>query len=258
TFSLDHGFEKIASNYNVMSTEQQRQLFVEAFKNSGRSISGYDDPTAPEWQVDTDWQDLATRVAHRQNYNVGITGGSEKTHYAVSMSFLNREGTFINTDIKSWSLRTNVDAKITKRLTVATNLASSFQRQNTLPTDQWQGGYRSLFEQHSYTEPFDENGNLFAVNTTAAPYFGSNNNPLIDLWLPTRESNQTRLLGNTKVDLEIVDDLILSGNIGGDILLLEGLTYLPVYEIGIYARDEGSVGNSSNQQINWVSDLTLN
>ncbi|MDF9799328.1 TonB-linked SusC/RagA family outer membrane protein [Catalinimonas alkaloidigena] len=259
TFSTDLGFEEITESFDVMSTEEQRLLFVEAFKNSNRDISVYDDPTNPAWQVDTDWQELGTRTAFRQNYNLGFSGGSEKTQFSGSASYLNREGTLLNSDLKSWSLRVNMNSELNDWLKITTNLTGSHQVQNVQNNDSWgSSGFRSLVYQHSFTPAYDEEGNLTAVNTTAAPYFGANDNPLIDMVLPTREDNVTRILGNTKLDVKLTDELVLSGNLGGDIVLGDGYTYLPVYQIGRFSRPEGSVTVPTSKQINWVSDLTLN
>jgi TonB-dependent starch-binding outer membrane protein SusC len=259
TVDADIGFEEITKKYDLLTTEQQRQLFVEAFKNSNRSTAVYDDPSHPAWQIDTDWQDLATRTALRQNYNLGFSGGNEKTNYSGSASYLNREGTIKNTDYQLWSVRLNINSQVNNWLKYSTNFSGSHRKQNVMAgVDNWQGGFRRLSEVHSYTEPYDEDGNLTAVNTTAAPYFGSNDNPLIELLLPTRENDASRILGNAKVDATLIEGLVLSANLGSDILTGNGYTYLPVYYIGRYSRPEGSVTNSSNQQINWVGDLTLN
>lgn len=188
TVDVDLGIEQIADEYDLLTTEQQRVLFVEAFTNSNRSTAVYDDPTHPAWQVDTDWQDLGTRTALRQNYNLGFSGGSEKTDYSGSLGYLNREGTLINTDFQSWSLRLNINSEFNKWLKLSTNMMGSHQKQNTVPNDSWgSSGFRSFAYQHSYTEAYDENGELTAVNTTAAPYFGANGNPLISVLLPTRK-----------------------------------------------------------------------
>lgn len=258
TVDADFGLEEITKKYDLLTTEQQRQLFVEGFKNSNRSTEVYDDPTNPVWQIDTDWQELATRTAMRQNYNVGFQGGSDKTSYSGALSYLDREGTIKNTDYKSWSARVNVVSDITEWLKFSTNLSSSYQKENAIGgLDAWQGGFRRLSEVHSYTEPYDENGELAAVNSTAAPYFGSNENPLIEILLPTRESSASRILGNAKLDFSLIKELVLSVNVGSDILNGNGYTYLPVYSIGRYNRPEGSVTVGSNQQINWVGDVTL-
>lgn len=259
SFSSDIGFEEIFNRFDLMSTEEQRLLFVEAFRNSNRSTSVYDDPTHPTWQVDTDWQELGTRTALRQNYNLGFSGGTDKTQFSGSVAHLDRQGTIINSDLKSWFFRLNINTEINERFSVSSNLTGSHQKQNVQNNDSWGAtGYRSLIHNHSYTRPFDENGNLTAINTQAAPYFGANDNPLIDLMLPTRESDVTRVLGNVKFDYKLMDDLTISANLGGDIVHGKGYTYLPVYQIGLFVRPEGQVTVPNRREINWVSDLTAN
>jgi TonB-linked SusC/RagA family outer membrane protein len=61
-----------------------------------------------------------------------------------------------------------------------------------------------------------------------------------------------------KLDFNLLDGLVLSGNLGGDILQRDGYSYMPKYEIGRFDRTEGIVSVPVNQQINWVSDIILN
>ncbi|PWJ57882.1 TonB-linked SusC/RagA family outer membrane protein [Dyadobacter jejuensis] len=258
SFNTDLGFEEITKRYDVMSTEEQRLLFLEGFKNANRDLSVYNDPTNPVWQTDTDWQKLGTRTGFRQNYNLGFSGGSEKNIYSGSVSYLNRKGVLAKTDLQSWSLRLNLQSKVNDWLTITSNLSGSYQDQNIQNNDSWgAAGYRGLVYQHSYTVPYDEFGNLSATNTTSAPFFGANENPLVDLLLPTRESNVTRLLGNVKFDFQLAPSLKLSANAGADVVNGADFTYLPVYQVGIYNRPEGITTEGSDKQINWVTDAFL-
>ncbi|WP_025764290.1 SusC/RagA family TonB-linked outer membrane protein [Dyadobacter tibetensis] len=257
-FNTDLGFEKISKSYDVMTTEEQRLLFVEGFKNANRDISVYNDPENPAWQVDTDWQKLGTRVGFRQNYNLGFSGGTEKTIYSGSVSYLNRQGILAKTDLQTYSLRLNLQSKINDWIKITSNLSGSFQSQNFQNNDSWgASGYRGLAYQHSFTKPYDEQGNLSAISTTAAPYFGANDNPLIDLLLPDRINRVSRLLGNIKFDFQLAPNLQLTANAGADILNGGDYIYLPVYQIGLFNRPEGIVTENASNQYNWVSDVFL-
>jgi TonB-linked SusC/RagA family outer membrane protein len=258
TLNADIGWEKMSNQYTVLTTEQQRQLFVDAFKNTGKSTAAYEDLSNPAWQVNTDWQKLGTRIAARRNYSLAINGGTEKNTYAVSISHLDREGTIKNSDFKSYNLRANNDINIANRLKISTNLAGSHQVQHVLNQDGWGGGaYGSLLSNHTYTEPYDEKGNLTAINTAVDPYFGANSNPLIDLLQPVREQKLTRLLGNVKADVEIAKGLNFTGSLGADLVMANHYTYLPVYQIGIFSRQQGSVTTRSGEDLNWLTDATL-
>ena len=258
TFQVESGFEEITKRYDVMNTEQQRVLFVEAFTNTGIPTDVYDDPSLPVWRIDNDWQELGTRRAFRQSYHVGFTGGSAKSQYAISGSITDREGTMLNTDLRSWSLRANIDSEVGEKFTVTGSIAASHQINNFINNDQFFGtGYRDLVKNHTYTPAFDENGNLDATTTTAAPYFGFIENPLVNITLPTRERSTTRTIGNFKLDYELTDGLLLSGNVGGDLVTGETYMYTPVYSIGRYNNVEGDLSQSNSKGINWVAETTV-
>lgn len=258
SFNTDLGLEQISNRYDVMSTEEQRLLFVEGFKNANRDISTYNDPANPVWKTDTDWQDLGTRTGYRQNYNLGFSGGNDRNLYSGSVSYLNRKGILANTDLQTWALRLNLQSKVNDWITITSSLSGSFQNQNFQVNDSWgASGYRALVYPHSYTEPYDVSGNLSATGTTAAPFFGANENPLVDIILPTRKNSVTRLLGNVKFDFQLAKDLKLSANAGADLVNGGDFIYLPVYRIGIFSRPEGITTENSSKEINWVSDAYL-
>lgn len=258
TYSSDLSIEHISERYDVMSTEQQRLLFVEAFKNSNRSTAVYDDPGNPIWQVDNDWQDLGTRAGIRQIHNLNYSGGTENTQYSASASYQNRTGILLNTDIKTYSLRTNLSSQINDWLKISTNITGSYQPQNYSDGDDWNStGYRGFVYQHSYTPAYDENGELASVDTASAPYFGANTNPLVPLLLPTKELNTTRLLGNFQTNIRLMDGLFFNTNVGGDLVSVEGYSFNPIYQIGLMVNNQGSVTVSNNSDANWVADTTL-
>ena len=258
TYSSDLSIEHISNRYDVMSTEQQRLLFVEAFKNSNRSTAVYDDPSNPIWQIDTDWQDLGTRAGIRQIHNVNYSGGSEKSQYSATASYESRTGVLLNTDLKTYSLRTNLSTQVNDWLKISTNITGSYQPQNYSDGDNWgAAGFRGFAYQHSYTDAYDENGELAGVGTASAPYFGANTNPLVPVLLPTRERNTTRILGNFQANIKLMDGLFFNTNLGGDLVQVEGYNYTPLYEIGRMINTQGSVTVSNNSDTNWVADATL-
>ncbi|ODS84519.1 MAG: hypothetical protein ABS46_03135 [Cytophagaceae bacterium SCN 52-12] len=257
-FETSFGFENIAKRYEVLSTEQQRRLFVEAFKNTNQNTSVFEDLDHPAWAVDTDWQKLVTQTGLRQEYSIGVHGGTEKSRFAVSASYLKRKGIIKTSDLSSFFLRANNDIRFSPKFTIATSVSASHQETTPVDNDTFHGGaYKSSISVHSYVEPFDEMGNLKGISHTANPYFGENRNPLINLLLPTRNNARDRILGNVKADWEFLEGLTLSGNIGADLLFLNNYSFQPVYSIGIYQLDQGSTTSGAGRQINWVTDATL-
>lgn len=258
TFSTEIGVENIARRYKVLTTEQQRQLFVQAFKNTNRNPAAFENVNDPVWKIDTNWQDLGTQTGARQNYSLNISGGSEYNKYMISSSYLKRIGTMRKTGVDEFYLRANNDVIAGERLKITSNISGTYQRQDKVSgNDTWGGGYQRLVSAHSYVLPYDENGNLFNPATASDPYFGENTNPLINLFKNVNNETALRVLGNIKADLKLSKHITFAVNAGADLGYTNGYQYLPVYAIGLSRRDEGQASNSSQQTLNWVTDATL-
>lgn len=260
-FTASTGFEKVQKYFDVLSTDQQRRLFIAAYANTGGDSTTFKDLTNPAWSVNTNWQKLATRPGWRQNYNIAISGGKPNNSFAVSAGYLKRQGVLLNTDITDYFARANNNMAIGKRLKISSSLAATYQVLNNPSTgDVFNGGatFEQLVSAHSYTQPYDSRGNLTSAPNTALPYFGNNGNPLIGLSLNSVATKQTRLSGVVKADYEIVKGLTLSGNLGTDILLQSNHNYYPAYTIGAIAVNPmGTVNFYSTTSQNWVGDITL-
>lgn len=81
---------------------------------------------------DWDWYDAVFSRKLRQDYSVDVSGASsdDKTNYYFSASHLNDKSYQITQYFKRYSLRANVSSKITDWLTMGTNLAYTYSRQN--------------------------------------------------------------------------------------------------------------------------------
>jgi TonB-dependent starch-binding outer membrane protein SusC len=66
----------------------------------------------------TDWVDELYQNGMENNYNLSISGGSEKSSFYLSAGYINEKGTFIDTDFKRYNLRLNSDHKLGKRLKI--------------------------------------------------------------------------------------------------------------------------------------------
>ena len=64
----------------------------------------------------TDWQDELFKRAFMTNHSISLTGGSEKTTYAISAGYLYQNGIAISTSFKRQTIRGNVDTELKKWL----------------------------------------------------------------------------------------------------------------------------------------------
>lgn len=73
-----------------------------------------------------DWQSYAYSPAWQQSHNVSISGANDATKYMFSLGYLDQDGLSPASSYKRINLRTNVESKLNKWLTVGLNLAPSF------------------------------------------------------------------------------------------------------------------------------------
>jgi len=78
----------------------------------------------------TDWQDAFFRKAIMQQYQLGVSGGTDDFNYNVNGSYLNQEGIAVGTALQRATLRANFDAKIRKGVKLTMTLAPSTEWSN--------------------------------------------------------------------------------------------------------------------------------
>ncbi len=82
------------------------------------------------------WEDVLLRTGIRNDYNLSISGGSDKTKYFLSGGFLDDQGLPIESDFKRFTGRLKVDTKVNDWLNAGVNANLAYSTQN-FPT---QGG----------------------------------------------------------------------------------------------------------------------
>lgn len=68
-----------------------------------------------------DWVKEVRQLAPIQNYNLNLSGKSERSNYFLSASYTNEEGIILNDNFKRLTLHSNVESKITDWLTIGLN-----------------------------------------------------------------------------------------------------------------------------------------
>ena len=79
--------------------------------------------------VDTDWQDVLYQPSAVQNYNLSLSGGSEKLGYYVSGNYFDQGGIVDRTGFKRYSFRINLESNPIKNLKLGFSLNPSFTDQ---------------------------------------------------------------------------------------------------------------------------------
>ncbi|MCH4156592.1 MAG: TonB-dependent receptor [Muribaculaceae bacterium] len=79
------------------------------------------------------WWNAITQTGVKQQYNVSISGGSEKNKYMISTSYYDERGIVKTSNYSHFNTRMNMNNKLLPWLTLTTNLAYSFEDRKIVP-----------------------------------------------------------------------------------------------------------------------------
>jgi TonB-linked SusC/RagA family outer membrane protein len=79
------------------------------------------------------WTDAVTRRAPIQNYDLSLSGASNRSSYYVSGSYIDQKGVLLNDQFKRITLTTKVDTRVTDWITLGLNTSYSNRDQSGLP-----------------------------------------------------------------------------------------------------------------------------
>ena len=186
------GRETISQRPDLLSAEQFReaaQKFNQPFTDNN---------------ANTNWLDVITRAATTQNYNVGVSGGSEKTSYRGSFGYLDQVGTLIGSGKQRLNARLNLDTKaINDRMNIRFNFSAS-----KADADIAQNIALGLAQNMRPTDPiYNDDGTYFQIPGTFANY-----NPLAIVENRTQTEQLNDLLGNIQTSFMIVEGLTFNVN----------------------------------------------
>lgn len=218
TYDGYYGVQSVRKKLDVLNAAQFAQLDNEVFKNNY-----YPDPAS--LGQGTNWQELIFRQAPIQNHQLSINGGSEKTQLALSANYFSQDGIVINSGFKRYSLRLNLDHRISERVKVGTSILGSYTDSKNVPY-----GSTSLGDGPAVTTsilgaalgapptllPYRPDGTLFPFGEQAAGQYREVTNPL----------------GLAAVQNRLGIQRILA-NVYGEVNLLKGLTYRASFNVDL-------------------------
>ncbi|MEJ2901042.1 TonB-dependent receptor [Pedobacter panaciterrae] len=83
----------------------------------------------PDRYANTDWYSaIMGASSFQQRHNLSVNGGGDKSRYFVSGGYLDQRGLFETSGYKQYSLRSNLDADISKSLKVSLNINARLEK----------------------------------------------------------------------------------------------------------------------------------
>ncbi|GAA3912538.1 SusC/RagA family TonB-linked outer membrane protein [Chitinophaga oryziterrae] len=252
------GSSKVAG-YPAMDTGPQYvALKREANHTTGRWNSVADDPlifnasevAAIQNNLWTNYADLLIHDGLQQDYQVGVSGGSEKTKVYLSLDYFDEKGLFKLDRLKRYSGRLNIDQIVNSVLKVGMQSQITYYDQNTRPDPLNQAN-----KIVPLNLPYDEKGQLILF-----PNNGSMINPLADEQPNAYQNNFhiTRTFLNAYIELTPLKGLSFRSNFGVTLDNSRNGIYASKNTIGrsTASSSRSQYNTGSKRYISWENVLT--
>ena len=233
------GVQRVAHLPTMLNSTQYMNKVEEAWNNSG--FTGTNPYTVAKTRTDlanTNWLDALFETGRSQDLQLTASGGSDRIEYLTSGGMYKQDGivVFNNDRYQRMNFRTNIDAGLSSRLNVGTNLQLSFAAQDKLsskgdapgiirhalirppvigiyksPTDPTYSAADPFTDLPFFATPWDNSNNHFE--------FGSN--PVALAYYTNDKRDNFKTFGNLYAEYALMKDdaLKFRSNVGLDLSL---------------------------------------
>ncbi len=186
-------------NFEVMNS-QELYNYYQKFSNPDRIPAGI---TEDVLNTDFDWVKNGTQTGQLQDYNVSLSGGTEKSRTYLSLGYFDATGTLKGFDYNRMSMRLNLEYDVTDKLTVKPKVGVNYTTRKNRQHDLY-----SMFTNMPWDNPYAEDGSVVNPQETGVQWFGRDkSNYLYDLQWNHSKTNTLNLFTNMDLVYDITPNL---------------------------------------------------
>lgn len=246
--------------YATMLTEADKSTYSYMFENSIKNWGGnMNDLT---FGADTDWYSELLRTAMITNHSLSVTGGTQKTAYAVGMSYLAQDGVMdVENYYRRLNFRASLDFDATNWLKVGFNGVFSNGDQRVPNNNAWQQAFNapSIYPVYDTTR----DSKIYTGGYASPEQIGVTNNfynPVATANYFDSKNDTYQVLSNFYAQFQLVPDrLNFRTSYAYDYANTKGVAFTPIYCVGSVNQhnDQTSLTKSESTYKKWVWDNVL-
>jgi TonB-linked SusC/RagA family outer membrane protein len=199
-----YSIQQVRNKLDLMNPRQYGEFYNEQAANDGLApyFSAAQLEQFSTLGAGTDWQDVVLQDAPLHNHSLNISGGSEKTQFAVGGAIYQQDGIIINSYYNRYSLRANVNHAVSSKFDVSlsANLSRiNTNRKNTNIGNRGSGLITAMLAAPPTLSPYNDDGS-YRVLATSYPFISNVLvNPLNFLYELSDVVEANRMLANASV-----------------------------------------------------------
>ena len=212
------GVQTVLDPIDLVNGTQYATLANELAANSPPLPPYFTNPNAVG--AGTDWQEQIFEPAPMQNYEVSAAGGTQRTSYYFSASYLRQSGVVPKSDYNRLTVRLNNDYQLNDRLQIGHNLAFSHTTGLRAPNV-----LGALYRADPTLPPRNPDGTFSDLSVRAT----SGGNPAAAVFYTRNEDGGGRLAGNVFAELNLPGHFTFRSSFGLDYNRTQYRNFVPEY-----------------------------
>ncbi|MEI8049543.1 MAG: SusC/RagA family TonB-linked outer membrane protein, partial [Bacteroidota bacterium] len=210
--------------------------------------------------VNTDWLNQVSQTGKIQNYDVALSGGTEKSTYFTSASYMKQDGLVKNTGADRISLRFNSNTQITDFIEFGNSV-------NIYSTSRFGGvgnpnPYFQSVRKNPISRPYERNESGAIVNYDYVRLYtweGGDVGPLIYVNDYTSATRSYGVTGNLFLKIKLMPGLTFTPRISVDYRNGQSTSFSPeLHILRVETKSINNVGKSQDWNMHWIADYMLN
>ena len=272
TFDGYFGWQSAAKKMDMLNAYEYMTIQDESMLNSGaapydwgsfKSIWNYNADGQPTSVIDTDWIDTMFKDnAITQSYNLGVSGGSATSTYALSLGYIDQEGIVGGKDVSNYSrynFRINSDHKLFDGIiTVGEQASFSYVKSVGIGVgNQYNNSLRGAFDMTPLAPVYSDNGKFGSPfnDTSDSDWYATEGNPYGAMMTNTNNRNKVaRFSANVYAQVEPIKNLRIRTVYGVNYSSSEYRSFTPLYQFSPYSQNLSQTRVSQN--MNHDLDMT--
>ena len=197
----------------------------------------------------TDWQDEIFRTAGMQSHQLSVSGGTDKTTYAISGGIFKQDGIVIGSDFNRYNTRINLDNQLRSWAKVGGSLSYAGTNETITLND----GGDGIILQALVTQPDiavkDFNGNYAGPEVM---FSATNYNPVAAALQRNNTLKRKRIMANFYGDVTLAKGLTFRSEIGFDDNHSINRAFQPTYKWGTLVNTENQLRQREESNLFWI------
>ncbi|MBP3589017.1 MAG: TonB-dependent receptor [Muribaculaceae bacterium] len=244
-------WQQVAKKLDMMDLREyaqyQTQLYEEGILNDSNYDKMYSDPSI--LGKGTDWQDEIFRTAMMQSHQVGVTGGNEKTQFAMSAGWMKQEGIIIGSDFTRFNTRFNIDNNFTKWFKIGGNLAYTRTDETITRNDGSDGVIMQAMTMMPSVPVYDFDGNWAGPETING---ASSWNPVALAMITNNTLLRQKVTGSFYANVDFLKYFTFRAEYAFDASQNQNKSFLPTYEFGQVKNEVNKMMQREDHNFYWM------